>query len=191
MKTVVITVAMVLFLSPMAYAQDAGIFAGEESINMDPTAPAPSETDPVTFEPVDTTPVVSEPVVTDPVASEPDAGTPVVTDPVTEPGDSTPVVTNPDDGTVVDKHGRIKKARKPNFGMIVSAEAHRLKAEGINGQHKMGGWVSDQRRQNSGTKVAASQGGASNERGSAQKDSANRGSASSERASKSQAGNRK
>lgn len=73
---------------------------------------------------------------------------------VTEPTDGSTATTTPpsedadDSKDVKDKKHHVKKERKANFGAIVSAEAHRLKEEGLNGKQKMGPWVSDQRRQN-------------------------------------------
>jgi len=80
---------------------------------------------------------------------------PVTTNPVTtdtqvtqvEPIDSGSVADS-EDGSKKDKKNRTKKVRKANFGALVSAEAHRLKKEGLNGTQKMGPWVSGQRRQN-------------------------------------------
>jgi hypothetical protein len=80
---------------------------------------------------------------------------PVITDPAptdthvtpTEPTGSGPVADS-EDGSKKNKKNHTKKARKANFGAIVSAEAHRLKREGLNGTQKMGPWVSNQRRQN-------------------------------------------
>jgi hypothetical protein len=51
-----------------------------------------------------------------------------------------------------DKH-HAKKERKANFGALVSAEAHKLKSEDLNGKQKMGSWVSDQRRANDSKKA--------------------------------------
>src|SRR5207253_3018043 len=47
-----------------------------------------------------------------------------------------------------------KKERKANFGALVSAEAHKLKSEGLNGKQKMGPWVSDQRKESDQKKPA-------------------------------------
>jgi hypothetical protein len=58
-----------------------------------------------------------------------------------------------------DKH-HAKKERKANFGALVSAEAHKLKSEDLNGKQKMGSWVSDQRRAND-SKKAGGQGAGS------------------------------
>jgi hypothetical protein len=61
-----------------------------------------------------------------------------------------------------------KSAQKDNFGAIVSAEAHRLKEEGLNGKQKMGPWVSGQRRkndQNLGVSGGSDHGGSGGSRG--------------------------
>jgi hypothetical protein len=164
MKTIVFTFALLMFAGSLSYAQSSDFNGTLPDYN-----DMQGSIDPITGNLVVTEPVVSSTPVatTDPATTtDPGATTPVVTDPgtttpvVTEPPAIDPVVSNPDTGSgssdpITDKHGHHKKPRKPNFGMIVSAEAHRLKAEGINGQHKMGGWVSDQRRQNSGDKQAA------------------------------------
>ena len=59
-----------------------------------------------------------------------------------------------------------KKARKENFGLIVSTEAKRLNDESADQKKEMGKWVSDQRRQNAkssgGSNSGSNGGGISN-----------------------------
>jgi len=92
-------------------------------------------------------PVTDPPVIDEPTSS------PTIPDQVENDQDQ--------DGSDKDKKehhkkNHPKKARKANFGALVSAEAHRLKAEGLNGKQKMGPWVSGQRRQNDSIKSASS-----------------------------------
>jgi hypothetical protein len=91
-----------------------------------------------------------------------------VNQPTTPPATDSSAGSTDDD--IKDSHGKseehrakhIKKARKSNFGAIVSAEAHRLKSEGLNGKQKMGPWVSVQARQFNQTNSAKGGSGNSN-----------------------------
>jgi len=67
-------------------------------------------------------------------------------------GDESEDVTGEDgQGKNHGKKGHVKKARKANFGLIVSTEAKRLKDEPQDQKKEMGSWVSNQRRKNTGS----------------------------------------